>query len=435
MNNKGKRIVGNTLWLLLGSVFRLILHFAINILIARYLGPSGMGAVNYIASYTTFFTSVCSLGLNGVIIHEIVNHPDDDGEIVGTAIFMRLVVGCVSATAMVLLVFVLDGSDKNLIIMAVLQAVQLPFAAFDSVKYWYQRKLESKIDVKITVIAFAFSAAVKIALIVLKLNYIWFALGTTVDVCFVGVLYYFSYQKRKTQRLAINRSIARRMLRACGPFLLANITTFIYTRIDTIMIKQMLGSTEAVGYYSTAITICGYIAFVPTAVLDSMRPVIMEEKNQNESSYERKVRQLITLIMWTALTYSAVVTLLGKEIITILYGVSYLGALRSLKIAVWFDAFSYLGGIKSVWLLCENKNRYVLILSVLGGATNVVCNALMIPVWGIEGAAIATLLTQVFSNIFYPLFFKDTRKFFMCTFDGLFLRWVDIKEIGAKLKR
>ncbi|MGN0802213.1 MAG: flippase [Candidatus Faecivicinus sp.] len=432
MNIKGKRIVGNTLWLLVGSVFRLIFHFAINILIARYLGPAGVGSVNYIASYTAFFTSICGLGLNGVIIHELVNHPDEDGEIVGTAIALRFVVGIVSAIAMVGVVCALDGADKDLVYMAILQAVQLPFAAFDTVKYWYQRQLQSKIDVVITVIAFIISAIIKIGMIVLEFDYVWFALGTTADVCFLGILYYASYQKRKKYRLTARRDVARRMLRASGPFLLASITAFIYTKIDTIMIKQILHSTEAVGYYSTAITICGYISFIPTAVLDSMRPVIMEEKEQSEKRYRRRIRQLISMIMWVAFAYSAFVTLFGRQIIGILYGDAYLDALTSLRIAVWFNAFSYLGGIKSMWLLCERKNRYVMILSIIGGITDVLCNAAMIPIWGIEGAAVATLVTQMLSNFFYPLLFKDTRPFFFCSIDGIFFRWLKRGKAGGE---
>ena len=92
---KYNRFIKNTSWLLVGNIFRMVFQFLINILIARYLGPEKQGILNYVATYTSFFISLVSLGINGVIVYELVNNKED-GKIVGTSIVLRAITAVIS---------------------------------------------------------------------------------------------------------------------------------------------------------------------------------------------------------------------------------------------------------------------------------------------------------------------------------------------------
>ena len=403
----------NTGWLIVGSVFKFVFSLLINILWARYLGPADLGMINYVATYTAFFTALCGLGLNGVIVHELVNHKNN-GEILGTAIGLRLIMGIISSVLMVIIVALIDRDNPIMISIAILQAIQLPFCAMDSMRYWYQRQLQS--------CASMISAVYKVYILVMGKPIRWFALGTTVDVALIGILYFLSYKKEDIGKLSFSKVSAQRMLKASTPFLVASLTGFIYSKIDILMIRHMLGSDKLVGLYTVAVTVCSYVSFIPTAVLDSARPIAIEAKSVSEVRYQNIMKKITAGILGIAVLYSITITIVGEAVLGILYGKAYIEALPSLRIAVWYTAFSYLGGIKSMWLLCEKKNKYVTPLVLMGAATNVVLNYLLIPRYGIEGAAWATLVTQILSNVVYPMLFSETRAFAYMAFDAVTLK-------------
>lgn len=416
-----KRILKNTSWLLVGNLFRMLFQFAVSVVIARYLGPEQQGKINYVAAYTAFFSTIVGLGINGVIIHELVNHREQ-GRIVGTAMCLRFIAGLISLAIMVLLMNLIETGNHELRWIAVLQAVQLPFAALDTVKYVYQWRLESYRSVIVTSTGYAVSCLFKVYLVVSEKNVVWFGFAGSLDIMLIGAFYQLSYVRNKEESLSWSFDAAKRILRGCAPFILANLMAFVYSRIDTIMIRYMTGSMELVGLYGTAVTICGLTSFVPTALLDSARPVIMEAKRTNGVQYQSRMRRLCLAVIAIGAAYSIFVMAFGRYILAILYGEDYLGSLGSLQIAVWYTAFSYLGGVKSVWLICENKSVYVFRFAVLGAAANVLLNALMIPGLSIRGAAWATLITQCLTNLIFPMLWKDTRGFAVCVKDAVLLR-------------
>lgn len=80
----------------------------VGLLTARYLGPSNFGLINYAATYTSFFASFCTLGINSVIVKNFVDHPDEEGETVGSAIVLRTVSSVLSVLMMVCITLIAD---------------------------------------------------------------------------------------------------------------------------------------------------------------------------------------------------------------------------------------------------------------------------------------------------------------------------------------
>ena len=431
--------LNNTTWLIGGQVVRLVLSFFISTLTTRYLGPSNFGVINYVSSYIAFFTSIIGLGINGVIIHELVNRREDNGKILGTAITFRLITSIICTAVFFGIIYLTDGTDKTMMVVACLQAVQLPFLCLDTLNYWYQSNYQSKYPVIIQTIAYIVTSAYKVFLLVTGKSVEWFAFSMSLDISLISILYLIAYIKQKGQKLQFSRSTAKRLLISSGPFILANVMTVIYGQMDRVMIKQMMNSDAEVGLYSAALTICILISFIPFAFLDSGRPLVVNAKQQSEELYRLRFRQLAASILWICIIYSVVITLFSKFIIWLLYGDAYLPANLCLKIAVWYTAFSYLGSAMNLWLICENKNKFVIVLSSMGAVTNFILNMALIPVWGINGAAFATLITQIFTNLIFPAFFRDTRRYAVEALKALLLIGVEPKQLFkvfvSKLKR
>ena len=125
---------------------------------------------------------------------------------------------------------------------------------------------------------------------------------------------------------------------------------------------------------------------------------------------------------------SLLVGLLSKPIIYILYGSAYLKAAEPLAISIWYETFAMIGSARGIWILCENKNKYVKYYFFVGTIANLILNATLIPIYGMNGAAFATLITQIITSLIAPLFFKETRIHTKLVLDAFLLKWYWGKE-------
>ena len=95
-----RKFIGNTGWMMAQQIYSMILSLIVGSLSARYLGPSNYGLLNYGASIITFFTIISKLGLDGVIINEIVKQKNKLPSYLGSALVARLAIsGAARSTA------------------------------------------------------------------------------------------------------------------------------------------------------------------------------------------------------------------------------------------------------------------------------------------------------------------------------------------------
>ena len=118
---------------------------------------------------------------------------------------------------------------------------------------------------------------------------------------------------------------------------------------------------------------------------------------------------LYAIIVCMALAQSLIMTLGASPIISILYGSAYKESTTILRLIVWYTTFSYLGSARNVWILAEEKQRYLWIINLTGALTNVVLNLILISLLGVKGAAIATVITQIITNVVIGFIIKPLR--------------------------
>ena len=94
---KKSKIVKNSLWMISATVIQMILSLFVNIVVARYLGTTNYGILNYGLSFINFFMGICTLGLNSIVIKYLVNEKNNQGEIIGTCIIMRIISSIISS--------------------------------------------------------------------------------------------------------------------------------------------------------------------------------------------------------------------------------------------------------------------------------------------------------------------------------------------------
>lgn len=405
LKNKEAKNAG---WLIGGRVAQMVISLFVGVFTARFLGPGNSGLVDYGSAYVAFFTSLCNLGINSVIIKEFVDHPDEEGETIGTALLLRLISSILSVIVIIAIVAIVDYQETTTLVVVALCSVSLIFHIMETIRYWFQYRYLSKVTAIVTFAAYITTAAYKIILLVLQKDVQWFAFASSVDFIAVAVLLWIAYKKHNGPRLSFSMQKARSLLGKSYHYILSGIMVAVYGQTDKLMLKQML-SAEAVGYYGRATAVCAMWVFVLHAIIDAMYPTILRLYDTNKQAFEKKNKQLYAIVFYVAVFVSLGFTVFGKLIIQILYGEKFLPAVNPLRIVTWYTAFSYLGVARNAWLVCENKQKYLKYMYLFAAGGNVALNFALIPSLGASGAALASLLTELMACLVLPLFIKEVR--------------------------
>ena len=293
---------------------------------------------------------------------------------------------------------VVNCGETETILVCVLYSLLLIFRGLEMIHFWFQAKLMSKYTSVTVLAAYIIVAVYRIVLLVTGCSIYWFAVSQAIDVALIAFAQLAMYRKLSEQRLCFSWERGKAMLARSKHYIIPGLMVTIFAQTDRIMLKLMVND-EAVGFYSAATSCAALTAFVFVAIIDSMRPSILEGKKQSEHKFHTGMKLLYAIIIIFALLQSALMTLLAKPVVYILYGSAYGPTINTLRIVVWYTTFSYLGAVRDVWILAENKQRYLLVINLSGAAANVLLNAVLIPLYGIHGAAVASLATQFFTNV------------------------------------
>lgn len=427
------KFLKNTSWIVFGQIFQMILSFFIGLLSVRYLGPTNYGSITYISSYVSFFSSICLMGLDTVVINKLVYYQERDGEVIASAILLRSIVSILCMFSLSLVVYCIDGGNKELVIIAIISSFELLFKSFITITFWYQYKLMSKKVVIADLLAFLLSSLYRLYLLMTSKNIYWFATYSSLIYLLASLFYIPMFIKDCKSKKYASKEMCKELVHSCVPYLISGIMISLYTQIDRIMIKQILQTTVDVGYYSAAWTVCNLIAFIPNAISVSARPVLMQMRKEGKANYNQRVSQVLAVIIWLAIFYSMFVTIFSKKIILILYGQTYITAHTVLKILVWSTLMENVGKIRDIWLIGENRSNYVTFFSTVGTILNVIINIQFIHLWGINGAALSTVITQFFVMLILPMVFSSTRQFAIDVINAIFLRNIQARKAFTKL--
>lgn len=418
---KTNAVIKNAGWLMAGRVIQLLINLVVGLLTARYLGPSNYGLIGYGTAYTGFFYSLCTLGINSVMVKELLDAPDKEGETLGTSLLLRFVSSALSVLLILCIVYVADDGDRTTLLVVGLTAVGMLFQTFELFFYWFQSRLQSKVTALVSLIAYIITAAYRVILLVSGKSVVWFAFATAVDYMAVAVLIFRQYRKHGGRPLGISLTRGREILRKSCHFILPGLMVAVYGQTDKIMLKQMIGDAE-IGFYSTAVSLCSVWCFVLSAIIDSLYPEITKAHKADKALFERRNRQLYALVFYISMTVSVMIACFARPIVWIMYGEAYLPTVAPLRVITWYTAFSYLGVARNAWVVCENRQKYLIWIYASAAISNVVLNILLIPRWGAVGAAAASLAAQVITTMVTPFFIPGMRRNAMLMLEAIMLK-------------
>jgi PST family polysaccharide transporter len=418
------RIADNIGWLFFDKLLRLGVGLFVSVWLARYLGPAQFGILNYAIAFVSLFGAVATLGLKDIVVRDLVREPGGAGATLGTA-FLLALSGAVAALALIgYAIYFLRAEDDQVRIIVVILSAGLIFQSSAVIRYWFESRVQSRFVVWVENSVFLLMAAIKVGLILLGAPLVAFAWITLAEAATVaaGLFYVYGKQAPRSIRWHPDSRRAMQLLHDAWPLVLSGIAIMIYMRIDQIMLGELLGVDE-VGVYSAALRISELWYMVPTIITASVFPTIIKHKSQSGVLYSASLQRLFDLLVVTAIGIAIVFTVGAEFVIGLLYGDSYAEAAGVLRIHIWAGIFVFLGVAGAKWYLVENLQRLLFYLTVAGAAANIVLNLVLIPRYGVNGAALATVAAQAVSGFLMDgtrkaardLFLLKTKSFFWFT--------------------
>jgi len=373
---------------------------------------------------------VAGLGLQSIVVRDIVRNPACKEETLGTAAVLQFVGGLLAYLLVLCTIFWLRPDDSLAKLLVAILGSTMLFKVSDIAIYWFESQVMSKYMVWAQNGCFLIFAAIKVGLILSNATLLAFVWTTAAEALLVAVVILIMLGLRgpKLQQLSFSFQRAKKLLVDSWPLLLSGIAIMVYMRIDQIMLGQMLGA-EAVGIYSAAVRISEVWYFVPVILALSLFPNILNTKNICQDLYNKKIKQLFSIMIYSAVGLALPVAFMSESIILNIYGVHYKEAGLVLLIHIWGGVFVALGVVNGMWFLAENLQKIAMLNTLIGAFMNVLLNYFFIPIYGVAGVAIATLVSYGVAAYLALFLYKKTRgQFYVITAALLSPSWRKIRE-------
>lgn len=408
------------------QVLRLISGLFVGIWVARFLGPEQFGVFNYVIAFVAVFSSIAKLGLDSIVVRNLVNEPDRRDAYLGTAFWLKI------SAALSTILFIAfatwltnDNNTTRLYILII--ASGMIFQSFEVIDFYFQSKVLSKFVSLCKVTQLFISSLLKIYFVLIGADLFWFVVVSLIDQVTLAIALYYAYRHQKIGNFyrSFDWSITKCLLKDSWPLIFSGVVLMVQARVDQLMIKDLLGNTE-LGYYSSALRLVEVFSFIPVILTTSLFPAIVNAKRISAALYESRMFNLYRLMMFLFLIIAIPMSVFGDQIITFLYKDAFAPAGPLLSIMVIRLFFTNFGVVRGAYLMTENLMTYSLVTMTIGTVVNVILNYYWIPRFHSTGAIWASLVSFMVTTFLIDFYYRKTRSNFKVMIKSLLLvdfRW------------
>ena len=400
----------NTSWLFAEKILRMVVGLLVGVWVARYLGPDKFGLLSFAQSFVGLFTIFATLGLDEVVVRELVKDESRRDSLVGTTFWLKLF-GAFLVLLVLAFAINFTSNDVDTHILVFIIASATIFQSFNIIDFYFQSKILGKFVAYANFISLFISTIVKIALILSHASLLAFAWVVLFDsfVLACGFIYFFlKHSTFRIKYLIFHKSTAIDLLKDSWPLIFSGGVLMIQARIDQVMIKEMVGSIE-VGYYSVAMRLIEAFAFIPMLLKSSLYPSIISAKNRSKALYQDRLLNFYRVNFLFFLVIAIPIFIFADPIIVLLFGIEYQPAgvlLALLSIRLFF---ANMGVARGTYILTENLMKFSMLTMILGTIVNIYLNYVLIPYYGSRGAIVATIVSFFTTIFLVDIFYSKTR--------------------------
>jgi O-antigen/teichoic acid export membrane protein len=396
-------LVKNAGWLMLDKVVRVLLALTMGAWVARKLGPAGFGELSYAVTLVALFNSFVNLGADSIVVRDLSRNPESASDILGTLFRLRLGFGVICWLLATSAVWLIRTDDTHALLLVAIIGASLVLQAADTIDLWFQSQSCNHRTVIAKLLSYVIANLFRIYLLLSDAPISAFAYALVLDAALLSIALSLAYRTMPT-RLAwrADVSLAVSIIKQTWPFMLSGSAVLLYTRIDQILIREFLGEAD-LGIYSAALPLSQVWIIIPVTLSTALAPFISRRKMEGEVAYMRALSQVFRVFAWVGLGVSLLSAFFAGPVVMFLYGASYAKADQIIAIHAFTNIPIFLGVAQGLWLVNEGLGKLTLYRTAIGAAICVVANLLLIPKFGLTGAAATAVLSMftaaVLSNL------------------------------------
>lgn len=419
----------------MGKIVNVLSSLIVGILVARYLGPEQYGLMNYIISYVSIFTVLSNFGMDNIEIRELAKGDYTKEIILGTAFRLKLIFALITI-AIIASTVCCFNPDIYVKIMIIVYSLSIICNSFNVIRNYFTSIVQNEYVVKSEILRYLLGSAIKIILLLVHANLTWFIISNVFDLVLVSWGYVFSYKNKvgEIKLWQFDRKIAVYLVKQSFPLLLSGAAITVYQRIDQVMISNMIDNSS-VGYFSTAGKFVDLIIFLPVVIAQTISPILIQTKQQNITEYHKKAQTFTNIIIWVSIILSTIVSLSAYILIRYTFGIEYIAAVPVLQIMAFKAVGMGFSSSAGQLIIIENIQKWVAIKNLIGCIVCVTLNLVLIPLYGIIGSAVVTIITVFTSGFLSNLFIPAYRHIFTMQIKAILFGWKDILNFKSLLKR
>ncbi len=411
----------NTAWIMAEKAVVVGLGFLTTVLVARYLGPKDFGTLAYALSLVALFGVSGHLGLHGLVVRELVKQPDLRAETLGTSAFLKFLGVLAGYLALLLYAANYEGFDSVEFQLIVIAGAALLFAPADVIDYWFNAFVQARYVLIARVSAQVVYVGATLLLLSRGSDVVMFAIPYLLLALTATIMLLLLFRANASIRLSewrFDKAHAKNLLRQGWVIYLASFFAVIYLKIDQVMLRWLAGSAE-VGVYAVAARFSEVWYFVPTAIVASVFPKLIDLRDKDEPLFTRRLQQLFDGLAVLGMVTALLVSLIAPWLVPWIFGADYTASVPILVIHAWASVFIFMRAALSKWILIENALYFSLLTQGLGAVSNVVLNYILIPQYGGQGAAWATLVSYAIASFLALFVYRRTRPVFWLMLNAL----------------
>ncbi len=395
-------VVKNTAWLAAGQVVSRALRAIVVIAAARILGAASWGAFSYALSLVTFLTAFSDFGINALLTRQLVQQPQERRKYLATSLYFKIALAALFAFSLVIARDALTSIPEAASLLPILAFVFI-FDTLRDLGSALARSLERmEIEAALTVITNACIAAAGIA--ALALFHSTYALALAYALGSALGLAATAYALRSNLRhmsASFDLSLLKPILTTAWPFGLLGILGSLALNTDIVMLGWLTGARE-VGLYATAQKPIQLLYVLPALLSGSLFPLLSRlSAEKNLTRLSAVLEKSLAAAILCALPPALIGIVLAEPLIVFFFGSAYAASAPAFAILVLTLVFVYPSTILGHTIFALNKQKHFLWYVGISTAVNIAANFLLIPRFGIAGAAGATIAAQLVSNLFF----------------------------------
>ncbi|MFA5386114.1 MAG: flippase [Candidatus Paceibacterota bacterium] len=396
----GQTIAKNTFWLTFGEITGRILRTGVVIYAARVLGAEGWGVFSYAMSLAALFTIFSDVGLSAVLIREGAKNPETREKYFVTTLVIKLFLIVFSFIVVMLGAphFTKIPLSTNLLLFIAL------LLSFDSLRgfgvslFRAVEKMEMEAFSNILTQGVILIAGILILIFSPSPEHlaITYAIGSAAGLL-LTVISIWPYFKKFWQHF--DKNLLKPIFKAAWPFGVAGLMGAVMINTDTIIIGWLKTAAD-VGYYSAAQKPILLLYMLPSLIAGGFFPVLAKLANKDNERFRYTLERGLAFVFLLAIPFTVGIILTSGQIIHLLFGNAYFNLPTILTLQ--FLAITLITNFPMNLLVnsvfAYDRQKDLIIFWTIGAIGNAVFDLLLIPIWGIAGAALATVIMQAISN-------------------------------------